>query len=519
MKTLKNALFCAAGAMLFASTAQAQTWVFDDVIAAEGSATVDVPWTFTAGGGAQANSVDVSFGGILTGVDLTDCLLVENSDLAACNDIGGGVVRIAFTGLGNPVGDANGILRFTLDGAAVDGDSAPVDAEPAPGGSDVPPIITDGSVTVQGVTAILNVTPATINFGNQQTGTTSGPQTVTVSNDGTDGIDLTLSAINFTGDFSQSGGSCTPTSVLADGASCTIDVVFSPTVDGAAAGSVVVVSDAATVTNDTVTLDGQGVPGPQSTLTVTPDPMAFGVVDLGAMPATDTFIAENTGAGGSSLTISAVALATGAEFTITSDGCTGTTLNAGDTCSVGIQFNSAVNGVFADTATFTSDANNNPTPAIAITGEADSTAVLAVNPPFGPVNLGFGPAGSTVSANGSLSNSGSADGAFSCSLGGPDAAVFSTNPAPLAGTVTAGGSVPFSISCNIPTSGLDGDTYSATLTCTSADDANFNGTHDLSCGVANAPALPVPTMQPWALVLFGMLMLMVGGLSIRFFRG
>lgn len=516
MKMLNKVLFCTAGAMLMASSVHAQTVTFDDVVINEGAGTADVAWSYAPGSSATSWSVDVpAAAGILTGVDLTDCILVEDADLQACSN-NAGTVRITLTNFTDPLGVSSGILRFTIDPGATDGDSQVVDAEPVPGG-EAPPgtviTVVDGSVAVTAVSAVLDVQPPAINFGNQQTGTNSGPQTVTVSNDGVDGVDLEITAITVSGEFSASGGSCTVGTTLADGADCSIDVIFSPTTDGPKAGQVVVTSDAAVVTNDTVDLSGEGTPGPTPSLDVDPATAAFGTVDLGDMPQTIVHTVTNDGDPGSTLELNSIAYSGDTQFSIT-DTCPAT-LAQNETCTITVTFNSAINGNFTgsvDVSTNVGDAS------VPVTGEADSVAVLAVNPPFGPVNLGSGPAGSTQTANGSLSNTGSADGAFSCALGGPDAAVFSTVPSPLSGTVTAGGSVDFSLSCDIPPGAAEGDVFNASLTCTSADDPTFDGVHELSCSVLSVPVIPVNTLQPWALILFSMLMLAVGGLSIRFFR-
>lgn len=250
-----------------------------------------------------------------------------------------------------------------------------------------------------------------------------------------------------------------------------------------------------------------------SELSVTPDPLAFGTIDLGNMPVTDTVTAENTGGSNSSLTISGVVYSGDTEFSVVNDACTGSTLNFGDTCDVTVEFNAGANGNYTGQLDFSSDANTNPNPTVSITGAADSVPNLTVNPPFGPVNLGTGLQGSTVSANGSISNSGSAPGDFDCTLNDPNG-VYSTSPSPLAGTVPAGGSVDFTLSCTLPDAAEDGDTFAATLSCT----GDITGTHDLSCGVSEFEPLPVPTMQKWGLIVLTLMMLMIGGLSIRFFR-
>ncbi len=252
--------------------------------------------------------------------------------------------------------------------------------------------------------------------------------------------------------------------------------------------------------------------GPQSELALTPDPMAFGTVDLGLMPVTDTFTVENIGQADAN--ISSVALAgPDAEFTIAADNCTGP-LAAGATCTVDIQFNAASNGSYSNQLDITSDANVNPNPSAAITGSADSVADLSVSPAFGPVNLGTVVIGSSASTNGSISNSGSAAGDFSCTLAGDPE--ISVSPSPLSGTVPAGGSADFTISCAVPDSAVDGDTYTATLSCTG--DNNFSGTHDISCSATAFVAFPVPTMNKWGIAVLALLMVMIGGISVRMFR-
>ncbi|NBB93598.1 MAG: choice-of-anchor D domain-containing protein, partial [Gammaproteobacteria bacterium] len=250
-----------------------------------------------------------------------------------------------------------------------------------------------------------------------------------------------------------------------------------------------------------------------SELAASPASIGFGTVDLGGMPVTDMITAENVGGSSSSLTISAVNYSGDAAFSVTGDGCTGTTLAFGETCGVTVQFDAGSNGTFNGSVAFTSDADTNPTPSVAVSGTADSAPNLSVSPAFGPVSLGEGFPGDTLSANGSLSNSGSAAGTFDCTLNDATG-VFSTNPSPLAGSVPAGGSVDFSLSCALPGDAEDGDTYSASLVCS----GDISGTHDLSCGVSEFEPLPVPTMQKWGLIVLTLMMLVVGGISIRFFR-
>lgn len=282
----------------------------------------------------------------------------------------------------------------------------------------------------------------------------------------------------------------------------TIDLLWDPTkfvVDGA---------PGVTSTNGSISITA----GPQSELAVTPDPMAFGTVDLGLMPVTNTFTVENVGA--ASATISTVTLAgPDGEFTLGANTCGGP-LAAGSTCTVDIVFNATANGPYTNQLDITSDANVNPNPSVAITGSADSVANLSINPASGAVNLGTVVIGSSASANGSISNAGSAAGAFSCTLtGDPE---ISVTPSPLSGTIPAGGSTDFTIACNVPDTAADGDMFSAGLVCTGDND--FSSTHEISCSATSFVAYPVPTMNKWGIALLALLMVMIGGVSVRFFR-
>ncbi|WP_376691192.1 choice-of-anchor D domain-containing protein [Wenzhouxiangella sp. EGI_FJ10409] len=266
--------------------------------------------------------------------------------------------------------------------------------------------------------------------------------------------------------------------------------------------------------------DGQieviGVPPEElSELAVTPASLAFGTVDLGNMPVTDTITAENVGGSASSLTINSAAFTGDAEFSIITNGCDGTSLAQNETCDVVVEFNAGANGTFSGGVAFDSDADTNPTADVEVSGSADSVADLSVDPAFGAVNLGQGLPGSTISADGSVSNDGSADGEFSCALtGDPEITTDPDLSSPI--TVAAGDSVGFSISCALPQDGVEGDSFNATLEC--SGDNGFGGTHDISCGITERQPLAVPTMSKIGLGVLALLMVMIGGLTVRFFR-
>ncbi len=102
------------------------------------------------------------------------------------------------------------------------------------------------------------VTPASVAFGNQNVGTTGATQLVTIQNTGTAGSTLNVSSIAVSGaGFARSGGTCGQPANLAQNASCTVGVTFSPASLGAKTGSLVFTHNGTGPT--TVPLSGTGV--------------------------------------------------------------------------------------------------------------------------------------------------------------------------------------------------------------------------------------------------------------------
>jgi trimeric autotransporter adhesin len=164
--------------------------------------------------------------------------------------------------------------------------------------------------TGTGGAATVTVTPSSLTFGSQAISTTSGPLSVTVTNTGT-------AAVNFTGfttsgadaeDFSvpqpNSSAGCSAAGTLAAGASCTINVLFTPQAAGARTATLLI-ADNVTGSPQAVALSGTGVtssviitvaPGGSSTATTVSGGTAYyglmisgapgvtGTVQLGCVP-------------------------------------------------------------------------------------------------------------------------------------------------------------------------------------------------------------------------------------------
>jgi hypothetical protein len=121
-----------------------------------------------------------------------------------------------------------------------------------------------------------SLSPPTLTFASQVVGTSSAAQALTLTNVG--GSTLTIASIAVSGDFSQANG-CAAT--LAAGASCTINVTFTPTLIGPRSGAVTVTSNG-TGSPNTAGLNGTGVaaPGPPPPSAVIPTLSEWGLVLL-----------------------------------------------------------------------------------------------------------------------------------------------------------------------------------------------------------------------------------------------
>ena len=98
--------------------------------------------------------------------------------------------------------------------------------------------------------------PTSLTFTGQSVGTTSAPQTVTLTNNS--GAMLTISSIVGSGDFTAAPSGATPCgTTAAAAATCTFSVTFSPNVKGAITGAATV-SDSAPLSPSVVKLTGTG---------------------------------------------------------------------------------------------------------------------------------------------------------------------------------------------------------------------------------------------------------------------
>jgi hypothetical protein len=223
------------------------------------------------------------------------------------------------------------------------------------------PLWTEG---ISLTTAILS--PASLVFPKQVSGSSSDARTLTLKNTGT--LPLTPGSITVSGDFGETGA-CAGASLAID-ASCGIQVIFTPTQTGVRAGVLTIEANVAGG-QLTVPLTGTGIPA--GAVSLLPSTVDFGPAETGTRSA--PFQVEAANAGETAVSITGFSVS--GPFEIASNTC-GSQLASGSQCQLTLQFS--------------------PTQAGAATGKLTMTEgakVLTVQ----LTGLGVAPPGDTLSAS------------------------------------------------------------------------------------------------------------------------
>jgi len=242
------------------------------------------------------------------------------------------------------------------------------------------------SITVNTVSLEPNisVSPTSLDFGAVTVGNTSAVQTVTVKNTGT--ADLNIGSLLTTGGFSIQSDNCSGATVAASGGSCTVDVVFEPTADGALTGTLSIPSDDSSIPNVDVALSGTGTSVSEPNISVSPAAKSFGNVTVGDTSATQTFTVSNTGT--ADLNIGSVTK-TG-DFSITADNCSGAIVAAqSGSCTVDVVFEPGSDGALTGKLSIPSNDPDTPFD-VALSGTGVAAAANAQKISVKPTSLDFG---------------------------------------------------------------------------------------------------------------------------------
>jgi hypothetical protein len=211
------------------------------------------------------------------------------------------------------------------------------------------------------------VSPATLNFGKVSVGSSAKLQATLTASNGA----LTISADSSDDSQFAIEGLTLPAKLPA-GESITFTIQFTPSASGAASAQATFVSNA--VNSPTIEdLSGTGVAQAKSQLTISPATLAFGNVAVGSSASLQaTLTASNAAVKISSDQVSS-------EFAII--GLTlPTTLKAGQSLGVTIQFTPSAAGAASGQAEFISNANDSPTIAqLSGTGEGSGSHSVSLS--------------------------------------------------------------------------------------------------------------------------------------------
>jgi hypothetical protein len=245
-------------------------------------------------------------------------------------------------------------------------------------------VILDGTGT--GIAPLLTIAPASVSFGTQPVGITSGTQNVTLTNTGR--APLQLTGIAITGSNSTNFGFLVkgatpcpyPSGTLAAGASRTISVDFSPQA-ARPVRATLSISDNATGSPQSVALSGNGG---TSGISLAPATLNLASQTIGASSAAQVVNVNNTGTTPVAMTISIAGNNPG-DFAET-DNCSRSPLAGGKACVVNVTFDPTQTGDRSAVVLISDTAPQSPQ-MVAVGGTAVQAAAT-----ISPVTIGFGSA-------------------------------------------------------------------------------------------------------------------------------
>ncbi len=172
-----------------------------------------------------------------------------------------------------------------------------------------------------------SVSPTSLTFTSQAIGTASSAQTVTLTNTGSTALTTTL--VSISGDFTETGN-CLSTSIAA-GASCSLNVTFTPTVTGSRTGQMTI---NANIGGGQLAVGLSGTGATAGVVSLTPLTVAFGQVAVGTTSALLQVQAANSG--GAAVPITSVTITP--PFTLATNSCGTTSLAADSSCQMQVAF-------------------------------------------------------------------------------------------------------------------------------------------------------------------------------------
>jgi hypothetical protein len=209
----------------------------------------------------------------------------------------------------------------------------------------------------------LTVSATSLSFGNVTVNSTA-TETVTLKSTGTGPV--TLSGVSVSGSGFSTAAIALPLK-LNPGQTLNLQITFTPTVSGAATGSLVVTSDSSPNATATVSLSGTGASASNPVLTISATSLNFGSI---AIQSSATQVLTLTSTGNAPVTISKASI-TGSGFTIS--GLTfPVTLNPTIAVKLTVVFTPVAVGTSTGQLTITSNSTSGSTAFVSLSGTATS---------------------------------------------------------------------------------------------------------------------------------------------------
>jgi len=206
--------------------------------------------------------------------------------------------------------------------------------------------------------------PSSLAFSTQVFNTSSAPLTLTLDN--TSSLALTVTSISLSGDFSETD-KCVNVPV-AVGASCSIQVTFTPQATGPLSGEMTIYAN---VYGGQLTVDLTGTGSPAGAMSLSPASVPFGPVEVGT---TSTPLAVSvTNSGAVAIPISSISITP--PFVLESNSCGTSSVAANSVCQLELEFAPTQDGPASGLLTFT-DGAGTQTVELSGTGIAPPTDIL-----------------------------------------------------------------------------------------------------------------------------------------------
>ena len=347
-----------------------------------------------------------------------------------------------------------------------------------------------GSVVAPGALSV----PASYAFAAQAVGTGSAPHGFTLTNTGGSAVTISSLASSNAAEFPISGSTCAGN--ISAGASCSFNLIFTPSASGARAATVTVASSGVG-SPQAINVTGTGTAVATPGVLSVPASFAFGTQTVGVAGSPQAFTLANTG--GSAVTIAAITSSNTAEFAISSSSCAGS-IAAGASCSFSVTFTASAAGGRSASVTVASSGVGSPQ-AINVTGTGTAVAtpgVLSV-----PASFAFGT--QTVGVAGSpqaftLVNTGGSAVTIAA-ITSSNAAEFAISSSSCAGSIAAGASCSFSVTFTASAAG--GRSASVTIASTGTGSPQALSLTGSGASTATPGALAVPAAYAFADQLIG----------------